>query len=96
MEKGKDENYTARIFTAVDAGRLRKMSLLAFILIVISAGLHASWNLVAKKTRMTIPFYALICTSATLFWVHVQFWTPVGLAGLPWKFWLFLILRIYP
>ena len=70
------------------------MSLLAFILIVISAGLHASWNLVAKKTRMTIPFYALICTSATLFWIHVQFWTPVGLAGLPWKFWLFLILSV--
>jgi len=70
------------------------MSLLAFILIVISAGLHASWNLVAKKTRMTIPFYALICTSATLFWVHVQFWTPVGLASLPWKFWMFLILSV--
>ena len=43
------------------------MSLMAFVLIVVSAGLHASWNLVAKKNRMTIPFYALICTSAMLF-----------------------------
>ena len=42
------------------------MSLVAFILIVVSAGLHASWNLVAKKNRMTIPFYALICTSSML------------------------------
>ena len=70
------------------------MSLIAFILIVISAGLHASWNLVAKKTRMTIPFYALICTSAARFWIHVQFWTPVVLTGLPWKFWMFLILSV--
>ena len=71
------------------------MSLMAFVLIVVSAGLHASWNLVAKKNRMTIPFYALICTSAMLFWIHVQFWTPVGLAGLPGTFWMFLMLSVF-
>ena len=71
------------------------MSLMAFVLIVISAGLHASWNLVAKKNRMTIPFYALICTSAMLFWIHVQFWTPVSLAGLPGTFWMFLMLSVF-
>ena len=70
------------------------MSLIAFFLIVISAGLHASWNLVAKKNRMTIPFYALICTSAMLFWLHIQFWTPISLFGLPWKFWMFLVLSV--
>ena len=71
------------------------MSLMAFVLIVVSAGLHASWNLVAKKNRMTIPFYALICTSAMLFWIHVQFWTPVSLAGLPGTFWIFLMLSVF-
>lgn len=71
------------------------MSLMAFVLIVVSAGLHASWNLVAKKNRMTIPFYALICTSAMLFWLHVQFWTPVSLAGLPGTFWMFLMLSVF-
>ena len=71
------------------------MSLMAFVLIVVSAGLHASWNLVAKKNRMTIPFYALICTSAMLFWIHVQFWTPVSLAGLPGTFWLYLMLSVF-
>lgn len=71
------------------------MSLMAFVLIVVSAGLHASWNLVAKKNRMTIPFYALICTSAMLFWIHVQFWTPVSLAGLPGTFWMFLMLSVF-
>ena len=71
------------------------MSLMAFVLIVVSAGLHASWNLVAKKNRMTIPFYALICTSSMLFWLHVQFWTPVSQLGLPWKFWMFLVLSVF-
>lgn len=71
------------------------MSLMAFILIVVSAGLHASWNLVAKKNRMTIPFYAMICTCSMLFWLHVQFWTPVSQLGLPWKFWMFLLLSVF-
>ena len=70
------------------------MSLMAFILIVVSAGLHASWNLVAKKNRMTIPFYAMICTCSMLFWIHVQFWTPVSQLSLPWKFWMFLLLSV--
>lgn len=53
------------------------MTLTAFMLIVLSAGLHASWNMVARKNRMTVPFYAVICTTAMLAWLHVQFWTPV-------------------
>lgn len=66
------------------------MSFTAFILIVLSAGLHASWNLVARKNRMTIPFYTVICTTAMLVWVHVQFWTPAAVWSLPGKFWLML------
>lgn len=66
------------------------MTITAFILIVISAGLHASWNMVARKNRMTVPFYAVICTTAMLFWLHVQFWTPVAVWSLPGKFWLML------
>ena len=45
------------------------MSFTALILIVCSAGLHASWNLVAKKNRMSLPFYAIICATAALFWL---------------------------
>ncbi len=66
------------------------MTITAFILIVVSAGLHASWNMVARKNRMTVPFYAVICTTAMLFWLHVQFWTPVPVWSLPGKFWLML------
>ena len=70
------------------------MSLIAFVLIVISAGLHASWNLVAKKNHITIPFYAVICTSAMLFWIHVQFWTPIRLFDISWQFWLYMLLSV--
>ena len=66
------------------------MTLTAFMLIVLSAGLHASWNMVARKNRMTVPFYAVICTTAMLAWLHVQFWTPVTVWKMPGRFWLML------
>ena len=70
------------------------MSLTAFFLIVCSAGLHASWNLVAKKNRMSLPFYGIICLTATLFWLHVQIWTPVAVLSLPGRFWLQILCSV--
>ena len=70
------------------------MSLSAFTLIVISALLHSSWNLVAKKNHMSIAFYTLICTTCTLIWSHVLFWTPVPIRVLPAQFWILLALSI--
>ena len=64
------------------------MSLTAFILIISSATLHATWNLIAKKSKATLPFYAATSTTATLIWAHCQFWTPVKLTELPPLFWL--------
>lgn len=66
------------------------MSIIAFILIVVSAVLHASWNLMAKKSTMTVPFYAVICTTSALLWLHVQFWTPIPVLDLPALFWLYM------
>ena len=64
------------------------MSWIAFFLIITSAALHASWNLLAKKYHMTLPFYAVICSTAMLMWVHAQFWTPAPIwTGMPWQFW---------
>jgi len=70
------------------------MSFTAFLLIVCSAGLHASWNLVAKKNRMSIPFYTIICTTATLLWLHVQFWTPIKVWTLPGRFYLAVLASV--
>ncbi len=66
------------------------MSLIAFLLIVSSAVLHASWNLVAKRSKMSLSFYTLICCTACCMWVHVQFWTPVNVLALPKMFYIFL------
>lgn len=65
------------------------MTLTAFILIVVSAAMHVAWNTIAKKTHTSVPLYTLICTTAMLTWLHVQFWTPVQVLSLPAKFWLF-------
>ncbi len=66
------------------------MSIIAFVLIIISAMLHASWNLMAKKSAMSVAFYAVICTTCALFWLHVLFWTPINILSLPGKFWLYM------
>ena len=66
------------------------MSLTAFILIVLSAGLHASWNLMAKKSKMSLAFYAMIILTSSLLWLHMQFWTPVQVFLLPLQFWGYL------
>ena len=65
------------------------MTFTAFLLIIASATLHASWNLLAKKSKATLPFYATVSTVATLVWTHCQFWTPIKLWELPLLFWLF-------
>lgn len=66
------------------------MSIIAFVLIAISALLHAAWNLIAKKSKMTLPFYTVIATICALMWLHVQFWTPVLVLHLPHPFWMYL------
>ena len=63
------------------------MTFIAFILILLSAILHAAWNLIAKKTTMTVPFYTILCIMGALLWLHVQFWTPVAVWQLPLNFW---------
>ena len=71
------------------------MTLVAFLLIVASAVLHASWNLIAKKNRMRIAFYTLLCIPGSFFWSNVQFWTPIPVSDLPWKFWLVIAATVF-
>ena len=66
------------------------MSLFAFLLIVFSACLHASWNLLAKRSTMSVAFYTAICMTAMCCWLHVQFWTPLAMWSLPGLFYLYL------
>lgn len=70
------------------------MSWFAFFLIVGSAGLHATWNLLAKKSVMTVSFYGAICMTACLLWIHTQFWTPVKYFELPVLFWVYILASV--
>ncbi|MBQ4315298.1 MAG: hypothetical protein IJC21_07645 [Lentisphaeria bacterium] len=70
------------------------MSIIAFILIVSSAILHATWNLLAKKSSPSLPFYATASLTATTVWVHALVWTPVKYAELPPTFWRMTLLSV--
>jgi drug/metabolite transporter (DMT)-like permease len=67
------------------------MTLFAFILIISSAALHASWNLVAKKNRVDLPFVGGLCLVSGIFLSPILFWTPVRIFQLPGAFWLSLL-----
>ena len=71
------------------------MSLLAFLLIVFSAGLHATWNLIAKRSSMSVAFYTVICMTSAALWLHMQFWTPVHVWQLPRLFFFYLLCSIF-
>ena len=64
------------------------MTWAAFALVLLSATLDASWNLLAKKERMTVPLYAAAITcNAVLFSWYLSF-APVPPASLPKAFWI--------
>ena len=58
------------------------MSILAFFLIFCSAGLHASWNFIAKKSHMNLPFYATLVVVDALMGAWIWFALPPGLTQL--------------
>ena len=58
------------------------MSILAFFLIFCSAGLHASWNFIAKKSHMDLPFYATLVVVDALMGAWIWFALPPGLSQL--------------
>lgn len=63
------------------------MTWTAFFLVVASATFHASWNLLAKKHRITVPFLFIIGVVSVLLTCNVFFWTPVNYSSLPLRFW---------
>ena len=71
------------------------MSFPAFLLIVFSAALHASWNLLAKRSSMSVAFYTIICLTSASLWLHTQFWTPVDVWHLPGLFFVYLLCSIF-
>ena len=66
------------------------MTLVPLLLIVASAGLHATWNMIAKKERMTIGFYAILGSIGAIWSSWVRFVTPVHFFAMPRAFYLTL------
>ena len=70
------------------------MTLTAFFLLLLSVTFHASWNLIAKKSTMSITYYMVICMTSACCWLHLQFWTPVNIFALPGKYYLLMFCSV--
>lgn len=67
------------------------MTPLAFVLILLSAGLHATWNMIAKKEGASLAFYATLGLVGALWSSGVRFFTPLHYAAQPLAFYGWLV-----
>ncbi len=67
------------------------MSTQALILVLISACLHAGWNLIGKRTAQTVRFYAWAMAAGGLMFSPLLFWVWPEVLRLPLSFWLLLL-----
>lgn len=70
------------------------MTPFAAFLITLSAALHATWNMLVKKSRTGLAIYAVLCTVGAAWTFPVRFFTPLGFFSQPPAFygWLALML----
>ena len=66
------------------------MTPLAFLLVLGSAGLHATWNLIAKKSGASLAFYATLALVGFLWSSGVHFFTPLRFLSMPPAFFVWL------
>lgn len=62
------------------------MTPLAIILVTLSAGFHAAWNMIGKKSGVSLAFYAVLVSIALLWTCWVPFATPLGFFSQPASF----------
>ena len=70
------------------------MTFAAALLIVLSVMFHAAWNLIAKKSVMTISFYGMLSFYTVIVMSNVLIWTPVRYRQLPPEFYATLVLTV--
>ena len=58
------------------------MTFAAFILILASAGFHASWNLLSKSKRPSMAFYMQASMTAAIMWLGMTIW---GINKINWS-----------
>lgn len=66
------------------------MTPLAFVLVLFSACFHATWNMIGKKSGVSLAFYALLVTIALFWTAWVPFVTPLRPFPQPLAFYAWL------
>ena len=66
------------------------MTLLAFLLILLSVFLHVTWNLLSKKVAPSLSFYVLMSYTAAAIWLSFFLASDLHLAQLPPRFYAML------
>lgn len=66
------------------------MTLYAFILILASVFLHASWNFISKRSVPSVAFYSISSGTAALLWFPFLLGSEFSLADMSVDFWIFL------
>lgn len=64
------------------------MTIAAFVLIFLSAGMHASWNMIAKKSHMNLAFYSMLDVVAVLIGAWIWFRLPLSISALKPSFYV--------
>ncbi|MBO5923966.1 MAG: EamA family transporter [Lentisphaeria bacterium] len=69
------------------------MTFSAFLLILASAGFHASWNLLSKSKRPSMAFYMQASMTAAIMWLGMTCWgiTKVNWSSIPNAFYIMFI-----
>ena len=70
------------------------MNLLALVLIIISAGFHATWNFLSKAGTPSRGYFLLTTIAATILTFPFALFGPVDYLALPPKFWLFVFFSV--
>ncbi|MCI7643543.1 MAG: hypothetical protein MST10_04190 [Lentisphaeria bacterium] len=67
------------------------MSLTAFILILLSAGLHATWNFISKKHNPSAAFYMMASMTGSAIWLTFFLLGGIDFTRLPGAFYAMLL-----
>ncbi len=68
------------------------MTFLAFILILASVILHASWHFICKRKNAALAFFILISLGSMVTTLPFTLYSGADFGALPWQFWLFAAL----
>ena len=70
------------------------MSILPVILIICSAILHSTWNMLLKRNKATLASYIIMYGPDLIIWGQMQLWTPVDVWHMPFAFFVMVFLSV--